>query len=225
MRRFVLVVFLLAVTPVALLFTTRAQDKAPASAAPSVAGARGEFLDEVSFYEQRLTRLAEAIPSEKFTWRPAEGVRSIGEVYSHVAAANYGVARALGTPIPEGIDPKNITAASADKPKTIQALKDSFAHFRSAILAIKDADLDKPQKMFGHDTTVRGAFFLMTGHYGEHLGQSIAYARQNANYLFASTLPSKRDGRPAPSAPTFNSGWQRSRHANARYSSTSSPGN
>jgi glyoxylase I family protein len=100
-------------------------------------------------------------------------------VYAHVAAANYGIARALGTALPSGIDPKAIAAAASDKGKVVQALKDSFAHFRSAVLAIQDADLNNPQKMFGRDTTVRGAFFLINGHYGEHLGQSIAYARQN----------------------------------------------
>lgn len=156
-----------------------AQDNPPAAAASAVTGARGEFLAEVVYYEQRYTRLAEAVPAEKYSWRPGEGVRSIGEVYAHIATANYGIARALGTPLPAGIDPKTINAAAGDKAKTIQTLKDSFAHFRVAILAIKDADLNNAQKMFGQDTTVRGAFFLVTGHFGEHLGQSIAYARQN----------------------------------------------
>lgn len=156
-----------------------AQDNPPAAAASAVTGARSEFLAEVVYYEQRYTRLAEAVPAEKYSWRPGEGVRSIGEVYAHIATANYGIARALGTPLPAGIDPKTINAAAGDKAKTIQTLKDSFAHFRVAILAIKDADLNNAQKMFGQDTTVRGAFFLVTGHFGEHLGQSIAYARQN----------------------------------------------
>jgi uncharacterized damage-inducible protein DinB len=154
-----------------------AQEK-PA-AAPAVTGARGEFLAELSYYEQRFTRLADAVPAEKYSWRPMEGVRSIGEVYAHIAAANYNLARVLGTPLPAGVDPKAINAAAGDKAKTLQALKDSFAHFRGAILAIKDADLNNPLKLFGQDTTVRGAFFLITGHLGEHLGQSIAYARQN----------------------------------------------
>ena len=158
---------------------TAAQDKPAAAAAPAIIGARGEFLAEVAFYEQRYTRLAEAIPAEKYSWRPAEGVRSIGEVYTHIAAANYGVARALGTPPPAGFDPKAINALAGDKAKVLQVLKDSFVHFHNAILAIKDADLNNAQKLFGQDTTVRGAFFMITGHFGEHLGQSIAYARQN----------------------------------------------
>ncbi len=150
----------------------------PSSAAPT-SGARAEFLDEIAYYEQRYTRLAEAVPAEKYNWRPAEGVRSIGEVYAHIVAANYGIGRAFGTPPPAGIDPKAIMAAAGDKAKTVQGLRDSFAHFRQAILALSDADADKPQKMFNRQTTQRGAFIMVTGHMGEHLGQSIAYARMN----------------------------------------------
>ncbi len=151
---------------------------ASSSSAPA-SGARAEFLEEISFYEQRYIRLAETIPADKYNWRPAQGVRSIGEVFAHIVAANYGIARALGTPPPAGVDFKAISAAAGDKAKTVQGLKDSFAHFRKAILALSDADTDKPQKMFGRDTTQRGSFFMITGHMGEHLGQSIAYARVN----------------------------------------------
>ena len=136
-----------------------------------------EFLDEVSYYEQRFERLADAIPAEKYNWRPSEGVRSIGEVYMHVVSANYGFAKMLGTPFPAGVDPKALMASSTEKPKVIQALKDSFAQIRTAILAIKDSELDKEIKTPRGQTTIRGSFFLISGHYGEHLGQSVAYAR------------------------------------------------
>ena len=154
-----------------------AQEKpAPPPASPT-SGPRMEFLDEVSFYEQRFIRLADAIPADKYSWRPGEGVRTLGEVYMHVAAANYNFARMLGTPIPAGVDTKALIAASSDKAKVVQALKDSFAHFRGAILAIKDSELEKEIKTPRGQSTIRGTFFLISGHYGEHLGQSIAYAR------------------------------------------------
>jgi uncharacterized damage-inducible protein DinB len=157
-------------------------DKAAATQVPSAvpaAGARAEFLDGLSYYEQRYTRLADAILADKYSWRPGEGVRSIGEVYAHITAANYGVARAFGMQPPAGLDFKAIQAAATDKAKITQLLKDSFAHLRQAILPINDSDMDKPQKMFGRQTTVRGAFMMIIGHFGEHLGQSIAYARVN----------------------------------------------
>jgi uncharacterized damage-inducible protein DinB len=160
----------------------RAQEKtqkAPRASAAVATGPKSEFLEETVYYEQRYVRLAESVPAEKYAWRPAEGVRSIGEVYTHIVAANYGVARALGTPPPAGFDFNSITAMSADKAKTVEALKDSFAHFRQAVQALSDTDADKPQKMFGRQTNLRGSFLLITGHFGEHLGQSIAYARMN----------------------------------------------
>ncbi len=178
MSRFTGKMFLFGAFFCAVAALASAQDKPAAGATNPVAGIRGEFLGEVAYYEQRFTQLAEAIPADKFSWRPAEGVRSIGEVYMHVVAANYGIANALGTPIPAGVDPKALLASAGDKAKVVQGLKDSFAHFRTAILAIKDSDLDKAQKMFGRQTTVHGAFIMITGHLGEHLGQSIAYARQ-----------------------------------------------
>ena len=184
MRRVCLYFLTLTALGLSFITSTRAQDtpehKAPAmaSAAPT-SGFRAEFLEVIAYYEQRYTRLAEAVPAEKYTWRPGEGVRSIGEVFTHITAANYGVARALGTALPSNVDFKAIQAISGDKPKVLQALKESFAHLRNATLALNDGDADKPQKMFGRDSTLRGSFTMITGHFGEHLGQSIAYARVN----------------------------------------------
>jgi uncharacterized damage-inducible protein DinB len=178
MRRFACLAVLL-ISFSAML--ARAQQKPAPAAAPTTptAGPRLEFLDEVSYYEQRFVRLSEAIPAEKYVWKPGEGVRSAGEVYMHVASANYAFARMLGTPLPAGVDPKTFAASATDKAKVSQILKDSFAHFRSAVLAIKDSELEKEIKTPRGQMTIRGAFFFITGHFGEHLGQSIAYARQN----------------------------------------------
>jgi len=154
--------------------------KAPAmTLTVPTSGFRAEFLEGIAYYEQRYTRLAEAMPAEKYAWRPGEGVRAVGEVFTHIIGANYGVARALGTPPPSGFDFKALGALSNDKSKAVQALKDSFAHLRSATLALNDSDADKPQKMFGRQSTLRGSFTMIIGHFGEHLGQSIAYARIN----------------------------------------------
>lgn len=176
MRRCSLPLFLLLFAVSARAQQIPAEKPAPAQVVPT-SGPRMEFLDEVSYYEQRFERLADAVPAEKYSWRPVEGVRNIGEVYMHVVTANYGFAKMLGTPYPTGLDPKVLVGSSNDKAKVIQALKDSFAHFRSAILTIKDSELDREIKTPRGQTTIRGAFFLITGHYGEHLGQSIAYAR------------------------------------------------
>src|SRR5437879_13531175 len=71
---------------------------------PGVTGYRSEVMAEVMVQEEKFTRLAEAIPAEKYTWRPASDVRSFAEVFLHVSAANYNLYKLVGTPAPAGLD-------------------------------------------------------------------------------------------------------------------------
>lgn len=144
---------------------------------PGVSGYRAEVLAEVRVQEDKFTRLAEAIPAEKYTWRPAADVRSISEVFLHVSAANYNLPKLIGTPVPAGIDVKNLEKSTTDKAKVVSTLKDSFAHLKAAIMKMPDADLEKSLDWFGGKNTERGILLFITRHMAEHLGQSIAYAR------------------------------------------------
>ena len=174
---------LLGVMVLACVFPARtiAQDKpAEKSAAAPSSGPRAEFLVELKGEEQKFTRLAEATPADKFTWRPGPDVRSIAEVYLHVAAANYNLTKLIGTPPPEGFQAKGFDKSTTDKAKVIQTLQDSFTHMREAVIKMPDADLDKQLDWFGGSkNTQRGILLFIMRHMGEHLGQSIAYARMN----------------------------------------------
>src|ERR1700740_2871876 len=144
---------------------------------PGVTGYRSEVLSEVIIQEDKFTRLAEAIPADKYTWRPAPDVRSFAEVFLHVSAANYNLYKLVGTPPPAGVDIKTLEKSTTDKAKVIATLKDSFAHAKKAITAMPDADLDKSLDWFGGKNTERGILLFIVRHAAEHLGQSIAYAR------------------------------------------------
>ena len=144
---------------------------------PGVAGYRSEVLAEVMIQEDKFLRLAEAIPAEKYTWRPAPDVRSVAEVFLHVSAANFNLYKLVGTPPPAGIDTKGLEKSTTDKTKVIATLKNSFAHARKAITTMSDTDLDKSLDWFGGKNTERGMLLFITRHAAEHLGQSIAYAR------------------------------------------------
>jgi len=144
---------------------------------PGVTGYRSEVLAEVMIQEDKFTRLAEAIPADKYTWRPAPDVRSFAEVFMHVSAANYNLYKVVGTPPPTGFDLKGLEKSTTDKAKVIATLKDSFAHAKAAIKAMPDADLDKSLDWFGGKNTQRGILLFIVRHAAEHLGQSIAYAR------------------------------------------------
>ena len=144
---------------------------------PGVTGYRSEVLAEVMIQEDKFTRLAEAIPPDKYSWRPTPDVRSFAEVFLHVSAANYNLYRLVGTPPPSGIDLKGLEKSTTDKTKIIATLKDSFAHAKQAIKSMPDADLDKSMDWFGGKNTERGILLFIVRHAAEHLGQSIAYAR------------------------------------------------
>jgi len=172
-RAFALVVLLAAFVPVRLA----AQVNPYKDGTPGVTGYRSEVLAEVMVQADKFTRLAEAIPAEKYSWRPTPDVRSIAEVFLHVSAANYNLYKLVGTPPPAGIDLKTLEKSTTDKAKVMATLKDSFAHAEKAIKAMPDADLDKSMDWFGGKNTERGALLFIVRHGAEHLGQSIVYAR------------------------------------------------
>jgi uncharacterized damage-inducible protein DinB len=162
----------------ALVLTALVLATSSAAAQAPPAGFRGDFLFQQNGVEKEILGLAEATPAEKFAWRPAEGVRSVSEVYMHLVGANYMLPSFAGVKVPEGIS-RDMEKTVTQKAAVIDALKKSFAHLRAAIEATPDADLDKPVKFFGMDSTVRGLYLVVANHEHEHLGQSIAYARMN----------------------------------------------
>ena len=137
---------------------------------PGVTGYRSEVMAEVMVQEDKFVRLAEAIPADKYTWRPGDDVRSIGEVFLHVAAANYNLYKMVGTAPPSNIDLKNLEKSTTDKAKIVATLKDSFAHAKQAIKATPDADLEKSIDWFGGKNTERGILLFIVRHAAEHLG-------------------------------------------------------
>ena len=158
-------------------FKVQAQVNPYKDGTPGVSGYRSEVLAEVMIQEDKFLRLAEAIPADKYTWRPAPDVWSFAEVFLHVSAANYNIYKLVGTPPPTGFEVKGFEKSTTDKAKVMAAIKDSFAHARQAITAMPDADLEKSLDWFGGKNTERGVLLFVTRHAAEHLGQSIAYAR------------------------------------------------
>jgi uncharacterized damage-inducible protein DinB len=178
------VILLGAVVPVAARADKPAAappDKA-ASAEPAApeSGARAEFLADYAAVTGKLLQLANAIPAEKYTWRPQEGVRSVSEVLLHASGASYFFPTFLGVAMPTGMDPKALETSTTEKAKVIEALQASVAYGRSVVLRLKDADLEKTGKFFGgQQATYRVMITTLAEHCHEHLGQMIAYARMN----------------------------------------------
>ena len=139
----------------------------------------------VTTAHDKFVALATAMPAEDLTWRPMDGVRSVSEVYAHVAADNYYVPALMGWEAPPetGITSDVATFRTfqdrqRSRDETLETLDASFSFFLSA-MAETGGDLDREVMLGGSPTTVGDVWIRAVTHLHEHLGQSIAYARAN----------------------------------------------
>jgi len=172
--------------PVAVSFllsgpSAYSQEKSGDKDAGKTSNFNAEFLGQLQFIKGRLMDLHQAMSQEKATWRPAEGVRSVSEVYLHAALANYFLINYLGLEVPEDIkpqmDPAKWDKKTTNKPEIKQIMERSFSDLTSAAKKLTDADLERTVNVFGMDMSVRNFMVSSLNHLHEHLGQAIAYAR------------------------------------------------
>lgn len=157
---------------------TRPMTEVAGAAAASTV--QSELVADLGQLRKKYVDLAEATPESDYGWRPADGVRSVSEVYMHVAAANVGIAmRALQLEAPDGADWYTQEAESiTDKATVVGAVGMSFDFLASAIDGTSNDQLMEGTDLFGL-STVRAVLTFTLAHGHEHLGQSIAYARMN----------------------------------------------
>ena len=155
---------------------------APAPPAPAPASTfQADAAGVLGHTQKEMVSLAGAMPQAKFTWRPGKGVRSVSEVYLHAAGSAYWFGKQLGFQVPADVEAKmkDFEKSTTDKAKIEKALTDSFEWFRSNVKQMPDSELTKTLPLMGHDITKRAVIMVTMGHFQEHLGQSIAYARMN----------------------------------------------
>jgi uncharacterized damage-inducible protein DinB len=164
----------------AFLAVMAAAQTAPPSA-PAAATFQSDWVSDVDFVGKRIVDLASAVPAEKYSWRPAPGVRSVSEVYMHIVGANYMLPSLVGGKVPEGVG-RDMEKTVTDKAKVVEWLKKSIDNAKAVGGGISNADLDKMVKvpfLGGRELTERRILMIVQTHLHEHLGQSIAYARSN----------------------------------------------
>ena len=124
---------------------------------------------------KQLNDLAEATPEDKFSWRPAPGVRSTGEVYMHIAIANFYLLSVTGPKMP---DLKlEMEKSVTSKAEVINWLKRSLDAVKEAHASVTPKDLARKVHIADRDATVDGMYLRIIVHANEHMGQLVAYAR------------------------------------------------
>jgi hypothetical protein len=124
----------------------------------------------------------------KFSWRPADKVRTVGEVYMHIAGENYALPVVVGVKAPADFPAATLQEAFGsaaamekvtDEAEIKAALEKSFGHLKQALASVPESEYNKEISVFGQTMTKRAFLLLIVNHMHEHLGQMIAYARAN----------------------------------------------
>jgi uncharacterized damage-inducible protein DinB len=139
--------------------------------------------------------MAEALPADKFAWRPDPKIRPVSAVLVHVAAGNFMLLEAVGVPVPKdlyGQVPEGeqrlwslirrndeLEASIVEKDAVVEVLKRSPKSVSQSLSQSSDAELERRLNFFGEETTVRRVYLRMLAHAHEHMGQMIAYLRFN----------------------------------------------
>jgi uncharacterized damage-inducible protein DinB len=140
---------------------------------------KAEWLRQFEASVQKIQALAEAMPADKYTWSPGEGVMPVGQVYMHIAHYNYLYpSENLGVALPAGVQLATMEQ-ERDKQTVLRALRQSVAYARAAAERMEDADLARQTRLYGRDVPSWSVLLQLVAHMNEHLGQSIAYARMN----------------------------------------------
>jgi hypothetical protein len=176
---------ILAAASIALGAALAAPSSLHAQAVPDAASAaavRDQFLTDLDSLQKKFVSLAEAIPADKYSWRPAAGVRTVGEVFKHVASEYYTYAPvsfgATRSPlIPRSREGFAAFEAASSKEEALKQLRDGFAFARQSIAALDASSLAGKKKIFGGDHTIVETSIGVTADLHEHLGQLIAYSR------------------------------------------------
>ncbi len=133
-----------------------------------------DILTALQHYKEKFVKLAAAIPDDQWDWRPKPEVRSVAEIYLHVARGND-----MALEIAVGGKPTEAETLviSMDKTSSLRALEASVANIVKRVEAMRNGTLAREVNFFGTPTTTRGALVLIDAHMAEHLGQLIVYAR------------------------------------------------
>ncbi len=140
---------------------------------------RDELMGQFHMSMRKFIALAEAMPADRFTFKPQQDAMVFGHVLAHVAHYNFNYPQsAMRIAAPAGLKLDTLENLR-DKAQIVALLKQSADHVRATVTKMDGDALDKSTKLYGRDIPTWAVLVQLVAHMNEHLGQSIAYARSN----------------------------------------------
>jgi hypothetical protein len=127
-------------------------------------------------FAKNMVAAAEAMPTEKYGFKPSPEMNSFGHVVMHIAQSNNGLCSKIsGTPAPE------VKIADTDsKEALVGALKASFDYCTTALEKVDDSKLGDQMMLFGNRPFSRAAvLIILSDDWYDHYGAQAIYLRLN----------------------------------------------
>jgi hypothetical protein len=141
---------------------------------------KGQSLVDLQVVQKKFVDLANALPADKLTWRPSADSRSFAEVFLHVSGERYQILNLMGTELPAGFDGKTYEKSTTDRAQLVAELNKSWEFTQKAINGMANADFAKLLPKLGPQANAGDVIYILVADAHEHLGQVVAYARENA---------------------------------------------
>lgn len=140
---------------------------------------KAQSLQDLGVVQKKFVDLANALPGDKLTWRPTADSRSFAEVLLHVSGERYQILHLMGTELPAGFDGKTYEKSTTDRAKLVEELNKSWEYTQKAINGMTNADFAKLLPALGPQANAGDVIYILVADAHEHLGQVVAYAREN----------------------------------------------
>jgi len=162
-----------------------AQAAAPAPSANPVSDALRQGLARSS---KNMTAAAEAMPAEKYSYKPTAPEMTYGHLILHIADSNFRFCSAVsGVAAPEQV---KLTETDS-KDKLVGAVKASFDFCSTALAKLDDSHLGDSIELFGgHKFSRAASILVLSGSWADHYSSQAIYLRLN-NILPPSAQPQK----------------------------------
>jgi uncharacterized damage-inducible protein DinB len=116
---------------------------------------------------------ADKIPDTLWSYKPTPDVRSMGQLFAHIADGQYEFCSAAdGNQVDKGVE-----KTAKTKAEIVAAVKDAFAYCDGVYAKMTDASAVEMVAIFGMKATRIGLMDFNTAHTMEHYGNMVTYMR------------------------------------------------
>jgi hypothetical protein len=136
----------------------------------------GMIKTQLPRFSKNMVAAAEAMPADKYGFKPTPEMNSFGHVVMHIAQSNNGLCSKIS-----GMDAPDVKLADTDpKDKLVEALKASFEYCAKALEKVDDSKLGDQMMLFGNRPFSRaGAMIILSDDWYDHYGAEAVYLRLN----------------------------------------------